>query len=43
MQFRSGMIYRVAKDWYLAPTINYGLNRDAPDVTLGVSSSHRLE
>jgi opacity protein-like surface antigen len=43
MQFRSGMIYRVAKDWYLAPTISYGLNRDAPDVTLGVSSSHRLK
>ena len=43
MQFRSGMIYRVAKDWYLAPTISYGLNRDAPDVTLGISSSHRLE
>lgn len=43
MQFRSGLIYRASKDWYLAPTLTYGLNSDAPDVVLGISSSHRFK
>ena len=43
MQFRTGLIYRVSKNWYLAPTVTYSLNTDAPDVVLGVSTSHRFQ
>lgn len=43
MQFRTGLIYRIDKAWYLAPTLTYKLNNDAPDVVLGVSSSHRFQ
>lgn len=43
MQFRTGMIYRASKDWYLAPTLTNSLNSDAPDVAIGVSTSHRFQ
>lgn len=43
IQFRTEMIYRASKDWYLAPTLTHSLNSDAPDVTIGVSTSHRFQ
>ena len=43
MQLRMGMIYRAKKNWYLAPTLTHSLNSDAPDVIIGVSSSHSFQ
>jgi len=43
MQFRTGLVYRVSKNWYLAPTVTYSLNSDAPDVVIGVSTLHRFQ
>ena len=42
MTMTTGMIYAIAKTWYLSPAVTFPINSDAGTVMLGLSISHRL-
>jgi hypothetical protein len=43
MSLRTGLTYRIGKGYYLEPAVTFGLNDDAPDATLTLSYSHKLD
>ncbi len=42
MTMTTGMIYAIAKSWYVSPAVTFPINTDAAAVVLGSSISHRF-